>query len=138
MPLGASFLGFLISILLKSKKLFFVTLGFLYFFSIGITSDFLNSYIEKPYEMIPFNKVKSAKAIVVLSGMREFITQKQEIIEWKDPDRFFAAIRLFREGKTSNIIFTGGHNPFYLENILDVSNESNSHRRCRFYWKSFS
>tara|TARA_B100000212_G_scaffold340713_1_gene322031 strand:- start:318 stop:1037 length:720 start_codon:yes stop_codon:yes gene_type:complete len=113
MPLGASFSGIFVSLFLKSKKIFLLSLAFLYFFSLGITSDLLISYIEKPYKIIPLKKVKNTNSIVVLSGMREFIQKKQEVLEWKDPDRFFAAIRLFKEGKSKRIIFTDGYSPFY-------------------------
>ena len=119
MPLGASFSGILLSILLKSKKLFFASLSTLYFFSIGVTSDFLISYVENPYEMIPLKDVKNANSIVVLAGMRSFTQKRQEVIEWQDPDRFFAGIRLFKQGKSKRIIFTNGYEPFFGNQISE-------------------
>ena len=119
MPLGASLSGILLSILLKSKKLFFASLSILYFFSLGVTSDFLISYVENPYEMIPLKDVKNANSIVVLAGMRSFTQKRQEVIEWQDPDRFFAGIRLFKQGKSKRIIFTNGYEPFFGNQISE-------------------
>ena len=119
MPLGVSFAGFLLSILLKSKKLFFASFSILYIFSLGVTSDFLISYVEKPYEIIPLKDVKKVNSIVVLGGIRKFTEKKQDVTEWHDPDRFFAGIRLFKQGKAKRIIFTDGYNPFYESEITE-------------------
>ena len=119
MPLGASFSGILISILIKSKKLFLVSISILYFFSLGITSDLLISYVENPYKLIPSKDIKNANSIVVLGGMREFTYKNQDVTEWLDPDRFFAGIRLFKEGKGKRIIFTDGYSPFYKTQLTE-------------------
>lgn len=113
MPLGASFSFMTLSLLIKSKKIFLASLVTLYFFSLGITADLLITYIEKPYKIIPLKNIKDVNSIVVLSGMRQFTQKKQEIIEWMDPDRFFAGVRLFKEGKSKRIIFTDGYSPYY-------------------------
>ena len=119
MPLGVSFSGILLSILIKSNKLFLASLSILYIFSLGVTSDFLISFVEKPYEIIPLKDVKKANSIVVLGGMRIFTEKKQDVTEWNDPDRFFAGIRLFKQGKAKRIIFTDGYNPFYESEITE-------------------
>jgi len=35
-----------------------------------------------------------------------------KIIEWYDPDRFFAGINLYKANKSNRLIFTGGRSPF--------------------------
>ena len=35
----------------------------------------------------------------------------KKIIEWNDPDRFFAGIDLYKANKSNRLIFTGGINP---------------------------
>jgi len=56
--------------------------------------------------------VNSADAIVVLSGGKERPPGNNKIIEWHDPDRFFAGIGLYRAEKSSRLIFTGNIDPF--------------------------
>ena len=36
-----------------------------------------------------------------------------KIIEWSDPDRFFAGIELYKANKSNRLIFTGGINPLF-------------------------
>ena len=51
--------------------------------------------------------------------MREFKQKKQEFTEWNDPDRFFAGLMLFKQGKSKRLIFTDGYNPFYGSQITE-------------------
>ena len=44
-----------------------------------------------------------------------------KIIEWHDPDRFFAGIDLYKANKANRLIFTGGINPL----VLDLPPEGN-------------
>ena len=80
MPLGASFSGILISLIIKSNKLLLASLSILYFFSIGFTSDLLISYVENPYEIIPLKNLNNANSIVVLGGMRTFTQKNQKLL----------------------------------------------------------
>ena len=119
MPLSVTLIGFILSLLLKSKKIFFVSFAILYFFSLGLTADLLISYLEKPYKMVPLKKIKNVDSIVVLGGMRVLTHNNQDLIEWHDPDRFFAGIKLYKEGKGNRIIFTDGYNPFLGSKISE-------------------
>tara|TARA_Y100001968_G_scaffold321589_1_gene356283 strand:+ start:340 stop:900 length:561 start_codon:yes stop_codon:yes gene_type:complete len=59
------------------------------------------------------SQASTADAIVVLSnGGRHKVPGKLNIIEWNDPDRFLAGIKLFKEHKAPKIFFTGGANPY--------------------------
>lgn len=79
-------------------------------FSNGIVEEGLWRWVEYPWQRQRTNSVKSADAIVVLSGGRHLAPGKAKVIEWNDPDRFLAGIKLFKEGKASRLLFTGGSN----------------------------
>ena len=53
-----------------------------------------------------------ADGIVVLSSGRISPPGKTQIIEWKDPDRFFAGLELFKAKRANKLIFTGGIIPY--------------------------
>ena len=44
--------------------------------------------------------------------MEDIYLRNTKIIEWSDPDRFFAGIGLYKANKSNRLIFTGGINPF--------------------------
>ena len=97
------------------KKLFSIIL-FLWTFSIGFVADLLWKSIEYPWQRIDENQAQTADAIVVLSsGGRTEAPGKANIIEWKDPDRFFAGVSLFQKRKAPKLLFTGGSTPYARE-----------------------
>jgi uncharacterized SAM-binding protein YcdF (DUF218 family) len=52
-------------------------------------------------------------AVIVLSGMLGgFKAAGQFVVQWDDPDRFFAAIHLIKAGKAERLIFTRGQMPW--------------------------
>jgi len=85
----------------------------LIFFSNGIFSDILWRFLEHPWERLDYSLVTPTDGIVVLSGGRQLPTGNTKIIEWHDPDRFFAGIDLYNANKSTRLIFTGGVNPFF-------------------------
>ncbi len=87
-------------------------LVFLFVFSNGIISNSLLQLIEFPWERKDYSNITYADGIVVLSSGRHLPPGNTKIIEWNDPDRFFAGINLYRAKKASRLIFTGGVNPF--------------------------
>ena len=50
-----------------------------------------------------------------MSSARYLPPGNSKIIEWYDPDRFFAGIALYKYNKAPNLIFTGGFSPFSQE-----------------------
>lgn len=84
----------------------------MFLFSNGIVSGCLWFLIEYPWKRIDYNSVKLADGIVVLSTGRKSPPGNSNIIEWNDPDRFFAGIELYRANKANKLIFTGGIDPF--------------------------
>ena len=89
---------------------------FLWTFSIGFVADFLWKIVEYPWKRIDENSAPTADAIVVLSnGGLHKAAGEANIIEWTDPDRFFAGVTLFQKGKAPRLFFTGGSTPYENE-----------------------
>ena len=69
--------------------------------------------VEYPWERIDESQAQIADAIVVLSsGGRTQAPGEANIVEWNDPDRFFAGVSLFQKGKAPKLFFTGGSPPY--------------------------
>ena len=111
-PLGMIIILLFLYIFRKKAKFIYSSLLFLLVFSNGIISNSLLKLIESPWKRLDYTTLKYADGIVVLSGSRHLPPGNTNIIEWKDPDRFFAGINLYRANKSSRLIFTGGVNPF--------------------------
>ncbi len=62
--------------------------------------------MEYPWKRISAVSLTKADAIVVLSGSGIFLRGNEKIIEWGDPDRFIAGVKLYKAGKAPKIIFT--------------------------------
>jgi uncharacterized SAM-binding protein YcdF (DUF218 family) len=87
--------------------------GLLYVLSTPIVSNAFFSYVEKDHVRQSSQRVGSAQAIVVLSGMLIDVKTAEGITqEWSDPDRFFAGVELFKANKSNQLIFTGGLLPW--------------------------
>ena len=85
----------------------------LWTFSNGLVADLLWKLVEYPWQKIDEKNTTIADAIVVLSGGgRPEAPGKTNIFEWKDPDRYFAGIRLYKKEKAPRLFFTGGTNPY--------------------------
>ncbi len=112
LPFGFGLLLFFLGIIFKKKKFLKISFLILYIFSLGIVSESLLIYIEKPYERLSYRDAKNSQAIVVLSGSLHPSPGKNKIIEWQDPDRFLAGIELFEKNKAPIIIFTEGMDPY--------------------------
>ena len=81
-------------------------------FSNGVFSGSLSIFLEKPWKRLELYSIDFADGIVVLSNGRKSPPGKTQIIEWRDPDRFFAGIELFKAKKSDKLIFTGGIIPY--------------------------
>ncbi len=125
LPLGGSIILLLLGYFYKKRWLTIIAAIFLYIFSLGIISDILLKIVEHPWERRKLSSVPYSDAIVVLSGSLHPAPGSNKVREWNDPDRFLAGITLYKAGKASKLIFTGGVNPllpnfppeseFYLE-----------------------
>tara|TARA_A100001011_G_scaffold125620_1_gene132533 strand:+ start:351 stop:1043 length:693 start_codon:yes stop_codon:yes gene_type:complete len=112
----------------SSKKISLIGVLILIVCSLPIVSDKLVAYLESNYQLSKPSDIKSADAIVVLSGMIRTINSKDGLdYEFGEAsDRIFAGINLFKEEKASKIILTRGKLPWsvgipegeYLKDIV--------------------
>ena len=103
-------------LILSSKKISFAGVAILVIFSMPIISKKLITYLESDYELIQPSGVKSADAVVVLSGMIKTIQTKNGLdYEWGDAaDKIFEGIDLFKLNKAPVLILTGGKLPWSI------------------------
>ncbi len=111
-PLGIVLISLSFFFIRKRKKYIYAVLIILLTFSNYIISTTLWHLLEYPWKRLDYSLVKPADGIVVLSGGRHLPPGDSKIIEWSDPDRFFAGLELFRANKSSRLIFTGGASPY--------------------------
>ena len=116
MPLGFSLFFLLLNFKKPTKNKIIIVILFLYSFSIGFVADLLGKLVEYPWQRVDEKSAPTADAIVVLSsnGLNK-APGKANIIEWRDPDRFFAGVKLFQMEKAPRLFFTGGVNPYEKE-----------------------
>ena len=102
----------LIFLIRKKTKYVYSSIIFLIVFSNGVFSNVLWRLLEHPWKRLDYSLVDSSDGIVVLSGGGIKLPPiNKKIIEWNDPDRFFAGIDLYKANKSNRLIFTGGINP---------------------------
>ena len=102
----------LIFLIRKKTKFIYSSIIFLIVFSNGVFSNTLWRLLEYPWKRLDYALVDSSDGIVVLSGGGIKLPPiNKKIIEWNDPDRFFAGIDLYKANKSNRLIFTGGINP---------------------------
>lgn len=100
------------SIRLRLKLLLFgvITLSIL---STPTVASWFWEKLEEGYTLKTPSEVVKSDAIVVLSGNGSPVkTEEGFIFQWRDPDRFFSGIDLFKAGKAPNLVFTGGKLPW--------------------------
>ena len=103
----------LIFLIRKKTKFIYSSIIFLIVFSNGVFSNTLWRLLEYPWKRLDYALVDSSDGIVVLSGGGINLPPvNKKIIEWNDPDRFFAGIDLYKANKSNRLIFTGGMHPF--------------------------
>mgnify|MGYP001487553357 CR=1 FL=1 len=101
----------MVFILRKKVKFIYSAFILLIIFSNGLFADILWRLLEYPWKRLDYSLVAPSDGIVVLSGGRHLPPGNTKIIEWNDPDRFFAGIDLYKANKSNRLIFTGGINP---------------------------
>ena len=98
-PLGITIILLIVCLFKKNRKLVFSALIILTISSIGIFAEFLWILLEYPIKRVGINDVRTAGAIVVLSGHNQ-------------SKRLDAGIELYNSKKSDKLIFTGGINPY--------------------------
>ena len=101
-------------VLFRSRRAGLAAIGILIVCSLPVFSSKLISYLERDYSLAPTASVKTADAIVVLSGMVRTIEGSNGLVyEWKEgSDRIFAGIDLIQENKAPVLVLTGGKLPW--------------------------
>ena len=113
LPLGFGLFFLIFNFKNATRKKIFSVILFLWTFSIGFVADLLWKLVEYPWQRIDDNHAPTADAIVVLSsGGIHHTPGEANIIEWNDPDRFFAGVSLFQKKKAPRLFFTGGRTPY--------------------------
>tara|TARA_B100000700_G_scaffold11093_1_gene11294 strand:+ start:1071 stop:1877 length:807 start_codon:yes stop_codon:yes gene_type:complete len=119
LPLGVVLCFLILSLKNPTKKHIFMVISFLWIFSIGLVADLLWKIVEYPWQRIEESNAPTADAIVVLSSGGIFLAPgKSNVVEWGDPDRYFAGISLYQKKKAPRIFFTGGTTP-YVQDSMD-------------------
>ena len=111
LPEGIVILLLSLSLRTKYHKNIYLAILILWSLSTGISHSIIWNFVEYPWYRLEEMTLNNADAIVVLSGNRNFSENGSGIVEWSDPDRFFAGIELMRKRKAPKLIFTGGYNP---------------------------
>ena len=115
---------FLISIFLgtyfKKKKVIYSSLVLFYIISTPFFADNFFKVVEGQYNKLQIEKINEVDAIVVLGGYIRINELKNKYdIEWRDADRFFGGLKLYKEKKSKQIVFTGGKMPHNLTKLSE-------------------
>lgn len=101
------------SLLSKKRTPLWIASLLLLMTSLPLVSSFMLGALEAGQTPKQVSELKTADAVVVLSGMISPIHAQESVIyEWGDPDRFFGGIELMKGGKAPYLIFTGGKLPW--------------------------
>jgi len=112
LPIGLTIVLVGAGLILRKRVLCWAGLGFLLLLSTGFVSGKLMRWVEGVEGRSVIQDVKTADAIIVLSGMIE--EQKNAPLgEWSGAvDRFEGGVDLFKAGRAPLLIFTGGWVPW--------------------------
>ena len=113
LPLGLSLILLLAGLIGRWRWPVITAVVLLWLFSLGLVSQTLWRWLEKPWQRQSAASAASADAIVVLSGGSHPVPGTAKVSEWHDPDRFLAGVDLYRHGKAPRLLFTGGASPFW-------------------------
>ncbi len=98
---------------MRKSRLIILGIFLICLFSLKITSHLIWLSLESSNPPKQLNEIENYDAVVVLSGM--LTTNKihgVNFVEWDDPDRFFAGMRILKSNKAEKIIFTRGLLPW--------------------------
>ena len=113
-PLGLVVFLVALSVILRWRVPALIGLIMLLVCSLPMTADRLWGALEADYPHRSIESVGDADAVVVLSGMLEWLETDQGIVpKWGEAtDRLFAGVDLLNAGKAPLIIFTRGQYPW--------------------------
>lgn len=111
LPVGLMLLLVLAGLCFRRRGPIWAGLVLLWLSSTPLVSRTLTRASEGWAERVPAAEAGNADAIVVLSGGRTVAPGRAAVSEWRDPDRFFGGLELYRAGKAPLLVFTGGWVP---------------------------
>ena len=112
LPIGLTVVLVGVGLILRKRILCWIGLGLLLLMSTGFVSGKLMRWVEGVEDRSAIEDVKTAEAIVVLSGMIEE-RKNAPLGEWSGAvDRFEGGVDLFKAGRAPLLIFTGGWVPW--------------------------
>ena len=112
LPIGLTMVLVGAGLILRKRVLCWIGLGLLLLLSTGFVSGKLMRWVEGVEDRSAIEDVKTADAIVVLSGMIEE-RKNAPLGEWSGAvDRFEGGVDLIQAGKAPLLIFTGGWVPW--------------------------
>lgn len=119
LPLGLTFIFVIVGVFFRRRLFYFLGLTLLLFSAIPVTSNLVMRSVEGWRTRLPVSEMPEADAIVVLSGSIILAPGNPLVSEWDDPDRFLGGIELYKTGRASTIIFTGGWIPWRPDSELE-------------------
>ena len=120
MPLMVLFLSIFLGTYFKKKKVIYSSLVLFYIISTPFFADNFFKVVEGQYNKLQIEKINEVDAIVVLGGSLRINELKSNYnIEWRDADRFFGGLKLYKEKKSKQIVFTGGKMPYNLTKLSE-------------------
>ena len=120
MPLILLFLSIFLGTYFKKKKVIYSSLVLFYIISTPFFSENFFKVVEGQYIKLEIEKINEVDAIVVLGGSIRINEIKNKYnIEWGDADRFFGGLKLYKEKKSKQIVFTGGKMPYNLTKLSE-------------------
>lgn len=116
-------LGILFTFLIqgwKNKILLLIPISLLCFFSSFLVSQKLISDLELDYPPVDINSLPQVDAIVVLGGMMNPLSYYEKAELLSSADRLTDTVVLWRNKKSSSIIFTGGSGILFQDDAIEA------------------
>lgn len=112
LPVGITIMLVLVGLRLRRRWLIWTGLAVLWLSSTPIVGRLAMGAMEGSAVRGLAADAAAADAIVVLSGSRVVAPGKAAVSEWRDANRFFGGVELFKAGKAPLLVFTGGSVPW--------------------------
>lgn len=119
LPTGITLILLLVGLIFKRRWLIGAAFILLYLSSTPFVSHYAMRMAERWAIRMPVADMPRADAIVVLSGGRVIAPGVPKVSEWRDANRFFGGVELFKAGKAPLLIFTGGWSPWEAKAKLE-------------------
>lgn len=112
LPTGVTILLVGAGLLLRRRSLCWLGIAVLWLAATPLLSDAIMRAAEGWQVRRPLSEVQQSQAIIVLSAGRGEPPGDSTVSEWRNPNRFYGGIGLYRAGKAPLLIFTGGWIPW--------------------------